>query len=47
MGAVGARLVRVYTILRPSFYDALAAYNRAHRKAGFPAVARAFRAAAR
>ncbi|MDX6646117.1 MAG: hypothetical protein QOK40_1844 [Miltoncostaeaceae bacterium] len=30
MGALGVRVVRVYTILRPSFYDALAAYNGAH-----------------
>jgi hypothetical protein len=33
MGRLGARVVRVYTILRPGFYDALAAYNRAHPKA--------------
>jgi hypothetical protein len=31
---LGARVVRVYTILRPAFYDALAAYNEAH--AGSP-----------
>jgi hypothetical protein len=30
IGALGARVVRVYTILRPAFYDALAAYNRRH-----------------
>jgi hypothetical protein len=30
IGDLGARVVRIYTILRPSFYDALAAYNRAH-----------------
>ena len=30
MGVLGARVVRVYTILRPGFYDALAAYNRSH-----------------
>jgi hypothetical protein len=30
MGAMGVRVVRVYTILRPGFYDALAAYNAAH-----------------
>src|SRR5688572_8116810 len=34
MGALGVRVVRVYTIQRPAFYDALAAYNRAH--AGAP-----------
>src|SRR5262245_33748133 len=33
IGSLGARVVRVYTILRPAFYDALAAYNRAHPKA--------------
>ena len=27
---VGARVIRIYTILRPDFYDALAAYNEAH-----------------
>jgi hypothetical protein len=27
MGDLGARVVRIYTILRPAFYDALAAYN--------------------
>jgi hypothetical protein len=31
IGALGARVVRVYTILRPVFYDALAAYNRRHK----------------
>jgi hypothetical protein len=31
IGELGARVVRVYTILRPSFYDALAAYNEAHQ----------------
>ena len=31
IGSLGARVVRVYTILRPAFYDALAAYNRRHR----------------
>jgi hypothetical protein len=31
IGALHARVVRVYTILRPVFYDALAAYNRRHR----------------
>ena len=30
MGDVGVRVVRIYTILRPAFYDALAAYNDAH-----------------
>ena len=33
MGDLGARVVRVYTILGPPFYEALAAYNRAHGKA--------------
>src|SRR5262249_54084874 len=33
MGALGARVVRVYTILRPAFYDALAAYDRRHARA--------------
>ena len=33
MGALGVRVIRVYTIQNPVFYDALAAYNRAHRKA--------------
>jgi hypothetical protein len=33
MGALGVRVVRVYTIQNPVFYDALAAYNRAHPKA--------------
>jgi hypothetical protein len=31
MGDLGVRVVRIYTILRPAFYDALAAYNDAHR----------------
>ena len=30
IGKIGARVVRVYTILRPVFYDALAAYNERH-----------------
>lgn len=30
IGELGARVIRIYTILRPSFYDALAAYNEAH-----------------
>jgi hypothetical protein len=30
MGDLGARVVRIYTILRPDFYDALAAYNESH-----------------
>jgi hypothetical protein len=30
MHDVGARVVRVYTILRPGFYEALAAHNRRH-----------------
>ena len=30
IGDLGARVVRIYTILRPDFYDALAAYNEAH-----------------
>jgi hypothetical protein len=30
MGRLGARVVRVYTILRPQFYDALASHDRAH-----------------
>jgi hypothetical protein len=30
MGALGVRVVRVYTILRPAFYDALADYNAKH-----------------
>jgi hypothetical protein len=33
MGALGARVARVYTILRPAFYDALAAYDRRHPRA--------------
>jgi hypothetical protein len=33
IGDMGARVVRVYTILRPAFYDALAAYNREHPRA--------------
>jgi hypothetical protein len=33
MGALGARVVRIYTILRPAFYDALAAYDRRHPRA--------------
>ena len=33
MQQLGVRVVRVYTILRPHFYDALAAYNRKHRAA--------------
>jgi hypothetical protein len=33
IGEIGARVVRVYTILRPAFYDALAAYNERHRGA--------------
>jgi hypothetical protein len=33
IGRLGARVVRVYTILRPAFYDALAAYNERHRAA--------------
>jgi hypothetical protein len=33
IGEIGGRLVRVYTILRPSFYDALAAYNAKHASA--------------
>jgi hypothetical protein len=33
IGALGARVVRVYTILRPASYDALAAYNHRHRGA--------------
>jgi hypothetical protein len=32
MGDLGVRVVRIYTILRPAFYDALAAYNRAHEE---------------
>src|SRR6478672_7421135 len=30
MGQLGVRVVRVYTLLDPSFYSELAAYNRAH-----------------
>jgi hypothetical protein len=30
MGHLGVRVVRIYTILRPAFYEALAAYNAAH-----------------
>ena len=30
MGELGVRLLRVYTILRPAFYDALLAYDRGH-----------------
>ena len=30
MGELGVRVVRVYTILRPAFYDALADYNAVH-----------------
>ena len=30
MGRLGVRVVRVYTILPPAFYDALRAYDRAH-----------------
>jgi hypothetical protein len=30
IGELGARVVRIYTILRPAFYEALAAYNEAH-----------------
>jgi hypothetical protein len=33
MGDLGVRVVRVYTILRPDFYDALAAYNAKHAAA--------------
>jgi hypothetical protein len=33
MGEFGVRVVRIYTILRPDFYDALAAYNEAHPEA--------------
>jgi len=32
IGDLGARVVRIYTILRPAYYDALAAYNAAHPK---------------
>jgi hypothetical protein len=30
VGELGARVIRIYTILRPDFYDALDAYNQAH-----------------
>jgi hypothetical protein len=30
VGDLGARVIRIYTILRPAFYDALDAYNAAH-----------------
>ena len=30
IGQIGARMVRIYTILPPAFYDELAAYNDAH-----------------
>ena len=30
MGTLGVRLIRVYTLQRPVFYEALAAYDRAH-----------------
>jgi hypothetical protein len=30
IGDLGARVIRIYTILRPDFYDALEAYNSAH-----------------
>jgi hypothetical protein len=30
IGDLGARVIRIYTILRPAFYDALDAYNGAH-----------------
>ena len=30
IGDLGARVIRIYTILRPSFYDALDAYNQKH-----------------
>ena len=30
IGDLDARVIRIYTILRPSFYDAVAAYNQAH-----------------
>jgi len=30
MGELGVRVLRVYTILQPAFYDALAAYDRGH-----------------
>ncbi len=33
MGQLGARVVRVYTILPPQFYEALDAYDRAHASA--------------
>jgi hypothetical protein len=33
IGDLGASVVRIYTILRPAFYDAIAAYNAAHSEA--------------
>jgi hypothetical protein len=33
IGRLGAKVVRIYTVLRPGFYDALGAYNRAHPQA--------------
>jgi hypothetical protein len=30
IGDLGARVIRIYTILRPAFYDALDAYNGTH-----------------
>src|SRR4051812_42393277 len=33
MGDLGVRVVRIYTILRPSFYEALDAYNDEHADA--------------
>lgn len=38
MGDVGVRAVRVYTILRPAFYDALVAYNRRPARAPIYAI---------
>ena len=32
MGALGANVVRVYTLMKPRFYEALAAYNARHRR---------------
>jgi hypothetical protein len=32
MGEMGVRVVRIYTILRPAFYDALADYNDDHKE---------------